>query len=129
MPVSYTHLTTDSDGCLSPAQAVELFRSHGYHFLCLSDHDIYSDYRSRFNREDFILLPGIEASAVLVEADGKLRKKVHHMHGILGTAEMPVSYTHLDVYKRQWMTRLFTSATLANREKISRLSMNLWASS
>ena len=80
--------TTDSDGCLSPAQAVELFRSHGYHFLCLSDHDIYSDYRSRFNREDFILLPGIEASAVLVEADGKLRKKVHHMHGILGTAEM-----------------------------------------
>ena len=28
-----------------------------------------------------------------------------------------------------WITRDFTSATLASREKISRLSMNLWASS
>ena len=27
-----------------------------------------------------------------------------------------------------WMTRLLTSATLASREKIFRLSMNLWAS-
>ena len=28
-----------------------------------------------------------------------------------------------------WMTKDFTSATLASREKISRLSMNLWISS
>lgn len=50
--------TTNSDGRLTPAEAVELFRSHGYHFLCLSDHDLYSDYRPSFNRGDFILLPG-----------------------------------------------------------------------
>jgi hypothetical protein len=86
--------TTNSDGCLTPAEAVELFRSHGYHFLCLSDHDLYSDYRPSFNRGDFILLPGLEASAVLYESSTGLRKKVHHLHGILGTEEMQAQASH-----------------------------------
>ena len=86
--------TTNSDGRLSPAEAAELFRSHGYHFLCLSDHDLYSDYRPSFNRGDFILLPGLEASAVLYESSTGLRKKVHHLHGILGTEEMQAQASH-----------------------------------
>ncbi len=86
--------TTNSDGRLTPAEAVELFRSHGYHFLCLSDHDLYSDYRPSFNRGDFILLPGLEASAVLYESSTGLRKKVHHLHGILGTEEMQAQASH-----------------------------------
>lgn len=86
--------TTNSDGCLTPAEAAELFRSHGYHFLCLSDHDLYSDYRPSFNRGDFILLPGLEASAVLYESSTGLRKKVHHLHGILGTEEMQAQAAH-----------------------------------
>jgi len=81
--------TTNSDGCLTPEQSVALFREHGYHFLCLSEHDKYTDYRSQFDCEDFILLPGLEASALLFAKEGDTCPiKVHHMHGILGTEEM-----------------------------------------
>lgn len=31
--------TTNSDGHLTPEEAVALFKSQGYHFLCLSEHD------------------------------------------------------------------------------------------
>ena len=81
--------TVNSDGCLTPEESVELFRRHGYSFLCLSDHDVYTDYTETFNCEDFIILPGLEASAILYEKEGSpLRKKVHHMQAILGTEEM-----------------------------------------
>lgn len=92
----YSH-TTVSDGMLSPEEAVELFKSHGYHFLSLSEHDIYTDYRNVFDTEDFITIPSIECSAVLYEDKGSSnRLKIHHLHGILGTkgmqekAEMPL---------------------------------------
>ena len=81
--------TTNSDGLLTPKESVELFKSHGYHFLCLSEHDCYTDYRNEFDSEDFIILPGLEASAVLFEnRDFPNRLKVHHIHGILGTKAM-----------------------------------------
>ena len=32
--------TVDSDGCLTPGEAVELFAEHGYSFLGISDHDV-----------------------------------------------------------------------------------------
>lgn len=81
--------TTSSDGKLTPAEAVELYREHGYSFLCFSEHDLYTDRRPEFDREDFIILPGLEASAVLYEKESDAgRLKVHHIHGILGTEEM-----------------------------------------
>ena len=81
--------TTNSDGMLTPAQAVELFRAQGYHFLCLSEHDHYTDYSSELGREDFLILPGLEASAnLMVSKDDHRRRKTHHMHGILGTWAM-----------------------------------------
>ena len=61
--------TVDSDGCLTPREAVELFVEHGYSFLGISDHDVYSDYREQLNREDFIIIPAVEASAVLWKDD------------------------------------------------------------
>ena len=74
--------TVNSDGRLTPEEAVKLFKEHGYHFLCFSEHDRYTDYREQFDSDDFIILPGVEASAVLCEEDGSgLRKKVHHIHG------------------------------------------------
>ena len=81
--------TTHSDGILTPKEAVSAFREKGYGFLCLSDHDFYSDYREELNTDDFILLPGFEASAVLYE-DESMKKvlKTHHMNAILGTEEM-----------------------------------------
>lgn len=81
--------TVNSDGCLTPKQSVELYRDHGYQFLCFSEHDRYTDYRNEFDSQDFIILPGLEASAVLyADEESGDRLKVHHMHGILGTEEM-----------------------------------------
>lgn len=104
--------TTNSDGHLTPEEAVSLFKSQGYAFLCLSEHDRYTDYRAQFNCDDFIILPGLEASANLVDtANGNARLKTHHMHGILGTSAMQDTATahfdHLEhlpvpVYNDQW---------------------------
>lgn len=81
--------TTSSDGRLTPEEAVELYKKHGYNFLCFSEHDLYTDRRAEFNCEDFIILPGLEASVVLCEQGRPVRRlKVHHIHGILGTREM-----------------------------------------
>ena len=81
--------TTNSDGHLTPEESVALFRAHGYHFLCLSEHDRYTDLREPFNTEDFLILPGLEASAALIDNEtDRHRTKVHHMNGILGTEVM-----------------------------------------
>lgn len=81
--------TVNSDGKLTPAEAVELYRAHGYHFLCFSEHNLYTDYRKEFGREDFLILPGLEASVILFEKAGStLCRKAHHIHGILGTSQM-----------------------------------------
>lgn len=103
--------TTNSDGHLTPEEAVALFKSQGYHFLCLSEHDRYTDYRAQFNTDDFIILPGLEASANLADSASGQRLKTHHMHGILGTSAMQAAakehFTHKEylpvpVYKDQW---------------------------
>ncbi|MDD3277310.1 MAG: PHP domain-containing protein [Lachnospiraceae bacterium] len=81
--------TTNSDGMLTPEESVKLFKDHGYHFLCFSEHDKYTDYRRQFDCDDFVMLPGMEASAILYDSEGSgLRQKVHHIHGIMGTEEM-----------------------------------------
>lgn len=59
--------TTNSDGRLTPEQSVLLHRQHGYSFVCFSEHDFYTDNRKQFDGEDFIVLPGLEASACLID--------------------------------------------------------------
>jgi len=91
--------TVNSDGKLTPAESAALYRAHGYHFLCLSEHDRYTDYRGELDREDFIILPGLEASANLLAGyEDHSRVRTHHMHGILGTGEMqagaPLKFSH-----------------------------------
>lgn len=81
--------TTNSDGVLAPQESAEMFRGAGYSFLCLSDHDRYSDYRSELNRKDFIIIPGYEASAVCVTDTPEPRAiETHHVNAILGTSAM-----------------------------------------
>lgn len=105
--------STNSDGAYHPQQVVKIYREQGYHFLCLSEHDLYTDYETKFNQEDFIVLPGLEASAELFDEKGSPnRKKVHHVHGILGTTQMvadshQVPYHHgerhcVDTYYGAW---------------------------
>ena len=104
--------TVNSDGRWTPEQAVAAYRAHGYQFLCLSEHDLFTDLSSAFDADDFIILPGIEASAVLVSDDEhEARLATHHIHGILGTDEMvaaaPRHFTHGErleppVYRGSW---------------------------
>ena len=83
--------TNVSDGTLDPVAMSDIYRENGYSFLCISDHDIYTDFRQELNSESFIILPGVEYSVALFSADGSLRLKLHHIHGILGTEEMQKS--------------------------------------
>lgn len=83
--------TTDSDGCLTAAEVVQLYRKNGYDFLAISDHDIFSDYRKEFDCKEFIILPAVEASAVLYQDAKRKRSErlsIHHIHGILGNEDM-----------------------------------------
>lgn len=77
--------TTNSDGKLSPSEAAALYRHKGYHFLCFSEHDLYTDYTKEFNEPDFMILPGMESSAVLWDVGGGRPLATHHMHGIKGS--------------------------------------------
>lgn len=79
--------TTNSDGNFTPEEAVKEFKKQGYSFLCLSDHNLYTDYREKLGEEDFLILPGVEAAAVLFD-ENNICKKVHHMNGILGNRAM-----------------------------------------
>lgn len=93
--------TTNSDGLLTPADSVAAFRARGYDFLCLSEHDLYTDLSSQFDDDDFVILPGLEASAYLYADESEaVRLKCHHMHGILGTSEMVASarerFSHME---------------------------------
>ncbi len=81
--------TVNSDGRWEPARSVAEYRAHGYHALCLSEHDLFTDYADTYDTEDFIILPGIEASAVLWADESRTaRVATHHVHGILGTDDM-----------------------------------------
>ena len=42
-----------------------LYKGNGYSFLAISDHNIYTDFGSSFNSEAFVILPAVEAAAVL----------------------------------------------------------------
>lgn len=103
--------TTASDGHLAPAESAEMYRENGYSFMCLSEHDLYTDRRKELDRDDFIILPGVEASATMISNEAferlagrsfaeiagdkemslLLQKgilKTHHIHGILGNDVM-----------------------------------------
>lgn len=93
--------TTVSDGMLTPEEAVKYYKENGYHFICLSEHETYTDYRNTLDSEDFITIPSVERSIILYEKENTSnRYKVHHMHGILGTKKMQENaerlYKHME---------------------------------
>jgi hypothetical protein len=55
----HTH-TTRSDGRKEPQDAVNWYKSHGYSFIALTDHDLFTPEE---NHDGFIVLPGVEMSA------------------------------------------------------------------
>ena len=55
--------TTRSDGKLTADEIVEAYRSQGYHFLAITEHNIFSDF-TQYDREDFVMIPGVEEASV-----------------------------------------------------------------
>lgn len=51
--------TTDSDGALTPEELKELYRSHGYSILAITDHGYMGD-RSHLTDENFVVISGYE---------------------------------------------------------------------
>lgn len=54
----HTH-TTNSDGRKKPADAINWYRTHGYDFIALTDHDRVTNF-SKMGDEHFLILPGGE---------------------------------------------------------------------
>ena len=61
---THTH-TLESDGDSPPEYVVQWYREHGYNFLVLSDHNVFTDpaQLSHLTDSDFILIPGEEVSS------------------------------------------------------------------
>lgn len=53
--------TTNSDGKLSPHDAVKLYKKHGYDFMIITEHEKIFDYNS-MSTSDFLLINGVEFS-------------------------------------------------------------------
>ena len=77
--------STVSDGRLTHAELISLYKDKGYAFLCFSDHEVFTDL-TVLDTPDFISLPGVEWSCN--NMDGQRWAQTHHMHGIAGTAAM-----------------------------------------
>lgn len=61
--------STNSDGDLPPEEVIKAYRDRGYHFLSLTDHNIFTDY-SQYNDKDFLMIPGFELSCPLNKQKG-----------------------------------------------------------
>ena len=51
--------TTESDGMQTPEERVKAYRSKGYSFLAITDHNVFASY-PEFCGTDFIVLPATE---------------------------------------------------------------------
>jgi hypothetical protein len=76
--------TTNSDGDLPPRQVVRWYHDHGYHFIVITDHDSLTDplYLDTDDKDDFLLIPGVEVSDVY-------EKKPIHLSAINIKAAIP----------------------------------------
>jgi predicted metal-dependent phosphoesterase TrpH len=63
----HTH-TTVSDGEITPEDTKKLYKSEGYSFLAITDHNKYGIYED-FNEDGFIIIPGAELDCI---PEGKL---------------------------------------------------------
>lgn len=118
--------TVNSDGRLQPADSIKIFKEHGYSFLAFTEHDLYTDYRDEFNTEDFIILPGIEVSAYLLDKNNR-RLKAHHLNGILGPSEMQLSASEKPFSHKQYIDPILGHETWNGAAVAQKITDNLKA--
>lgn len=61
----HTH-STNSDGRLTPEELAEAYRTRGYDFLAITDHDVFKSYPELCS-EKFLVLPGMELTGPLTD--------------------------------------------------------------
>lgn len=83
---THTH-TTMSDGDSSPQVVAQWYKNHGYQFLVLSDHNVFTNPAALQSLMDstFLLIPGEELSA-------RFRNKPVHVNGLNIPWEIPEQY-------------------------------------
>ncbi len=66
---THTH-TTNSDGDTPPIEVAQWYKRHGYRFLVLSDHNVFTDPKTLASLVDstFLLLPGEEVTTAFQKA-------------------------------------------------------------
>ncbi len=82
---THTH-TLNSDGDTSPEEVARWYKSHGYAFLVLSDHNVFTDPKSLASLMDstFLLLPGEEVTTAFQNA-------AVHVNALAVTRVIPAS--------------------------------------
>ncbi len=80
---THTH-TTNSDGDTPPADVARWYKAHGYAFLVLSDHNVFTDPRTLSSLSDstFLLLPGEEVTT-------SFERKAVHVNALAVTRVIP----------------------------------------
>lgn len=80
---THTH-TTNSDGDTAPEEVARWYRRHGYQFLVLSDHNVFTDPATLASLTDstFLLLPGEEVTS-------GFQKAAVHVNALAITALIP----------------------------------------
>lgn len=68
--------TTNSDGKLTPEETVAQYKSKGWSFLALTDHQYYS-HLAQLGSDDFLILPGVELSTIKPDP-----VRIYHILGI-----------------------------------------------
>lgn len=54
--------TTRSDGRTPPEQIIADYKARGYHFLCITDHNVFT-HLTGYDDANFLLMPGMEINA------------------------------------------------------------------
>lgn len=89
--------STDSDGKSTPLEVAENYKSKGYNFLALTDHNIYTNH-SKLNSENFIIIPGTELNAQIpVGHVGEIKdsERIYHVVGFnCGREENSNGFSH-----------------------------------
>lgn len=83
-----------SDGKRPAAEVAERYRARGYDFICLSDHDVYTD-TAEFDAPSFLVIPGTERGGLNPTAG---KNPGYHFHA-LGDPDASPSlprYGHLE---------------------------------
>jgi hypothetical protein len=80
---THTH-TTNSDGDTPPVQVAQWYKQHGYRFLVLSDHNVFTDPATLASLVDstFLLLPGEEVTT-------SFQKAAVHVNALAVTKVIP----------------------------------------